>query len=55
MGAVERAATELARRTSRRSFLGRLGRTVVAVAGGSMVAVALDPDRAEAHHICGHL
>ena len=22
---------------------------------GSMVAVALDPDRAEAHHICGHL
>jgi len=55
MGAVERAGTELARRTSRRSFLGRLGRTVVAVAGGSMVAVALDPDRAEAHHICGHL
>ena len=46
---------ELARRTSRRSFLGRLGRTVVAIAGGSMVAVALEPDRAEAHHICGHL
>jgi len=41
MGAVERAGTELARRTSRRSFLGRLGRTVVAIAGGSMVAVAL--------------
>ena len=53
MGAVERAGTELARRTSRRSFLGRLGRTVVAIAGGSMVAVALEPDRAEAHHICG--
>ena len=55
MGAVERAGTELARRTSRRSFLGRLGRTVVAIAGGSMVAVALEPGRAEAHHICGHL
>ena len=54
MGAVERAGTELARRTSRRSFLGTLGRTVVAIAGGSMVAVALEPDRAEAHHICGH-
>jgi len=54
MGTVERAGTELARRTSRRSFLGRLGRTVVALAGGSMVAVALAPDRAEAHHICGH-
>ena len=55
MRTVERAGTELARRTSRRSFLGRLGRTVVAIAGGSMVAVALEPGRAEAHHICGHL
>ena len=54
MGTVERAGTELARRTSRRSFLGKLGRTVVALAGGSMVAVALAPGRAEAHHICGH-
>jgi len=54
MGTVERAGTVLARRTSRRSFLGKLGRTVVALAGGSMVAVALAPDRAEAHHICGH-
>jgi len=55
MRTVERAGTELARRTSRRSFLGRLGRTVVAIAGGSMVAIALEPGRAEAHHICGHL
>ncbi len=54
MGHVERAGTELARRTSRRSFLGKLGRGVVALAGGSMVAVALAPERAEAHHICGH-
>jgi hypothetical protein len=55
MGGVERAGTELARRTSRRSFLGRLGRAVVALAGGPMVAVALAPERAEAYHICGHL
>lgn len=55
MSQVERAGIELARRTSRRSFLGRLGRSVVALVGGPMVAVALAPDRAEAHHICGHI
>lgn len=53
-GRIGRAEDELARRTSRRSFLGRLGKTIVAMAGGSMVAVALSPGRAEAHHICGH-
>jgi hypothetical protein len=51
---AERAGTELAKRTSRRSFLGRVGRTVVALAGGGLVASALAPERAEAHHICGH-
>ncbi|HSJ51801.1 MAG TPA: twin-arginine translocation signal domain-containing protein [Actinomycetota bacterium] len=55
MGRIERAGTELARRVSRRSFLGKLGRAVVALAGGPMVAVALAPERAEAHHICGHI
>jgi hypothetical protein len=55
MSQVERAGIELARRTSRRSFLGRLGRAVVALVGGPVVAVALAPDRAEAHHICGHI
>jgi hypothetical protein len=50
----ERAATGLAARSSRRSFLGRLGSGVVALVGGPLVAVALRPDRAEAHHICGH-
>jgi hypothetical protein len=44
----------LAQRTSRRSFLGSIGRGLVALAGGSLVAVALDPERAQAHHICGH-
>ncbi len=51
---IERAQRALAQRTSRRGFLGRVGRGVVALAGGSLVATALAPDRAEAHHICGH-
>ena len=53
--AVERAAVGLAQRTSRRSFLARLGGGVVALMGGSLVAHALRPERAEAYHICGHL
>jgi hypothetical protein len=44
----------LAQRTSRRSFLGKVGKGVVALAGGSVVASALKPDRAEAYHVCGH-
>lgn len=51
---LERATVALAQRTSRRSFLSRLGQGVVALVGGPFVAVALRPDRAEAHHICGH-
>ena len=50
----ERAQRALALRTSRRGFLGRVGKGVVALAGGSLVATALAPERAEAHHICGH-
>jgi hypothetical protein len=53
-GLAEKAAVGIAERTSRRSFLGRLGAGFVALTGGSFVAVALRPDRAEAHHICGH-
>ena len=51
---VERAERSLANRTSRRSFLGRVGRSVVALAGGGLVAAAIAPDRAQAYHICGH-
>jgi hypothetical protein len=53
--AMERAEVVLARRTTRRSFFGRLGRGFLAVAGGSFVAVALDPERARAFHLCGHI
>ena len=55
MPAIERLSRELARRTTRRSFLGKVGKTVVAIAGGSFVAAALDPERAEAFHLCGHI
>jgi len=53
--AVERAGMALARRTSRRSFLGRLGKGVLALAGGSFVSVALQPERAGAFHLCAHI
>jgi hypothetical protein len=52
--AVERTSISLAARTGRRSFLGRLGKGFVALVGGSFVAAALAPGRAEAHHVCGH-
>jgi len=52
---VERAALGFAQKTSRRSFLARLGGGVVALLGGPLVAHALRPERAEAYHICGHL
>lgn len=54
-GTAERAAVRVAERTSRRSFIGRLGGGLVALAGGSVVAAALRPERAEAYHICGHI
>ena len=53
--AVERAGTSLAAKSSRRSFLGRMGKALVALAGGPFVAAALAPDRVEAFHICGHI
>lgn len=52
---IERLSVGLARRTTRRSFLARAGRALVALAGGAFVAAALEPDRAEAFHICGHI
>lgn len=51
---LEALSLDLAGRVSRRSFLGRLGNGFVALAGGALVASALKPIRAEAHHICGH-
>ncbi len=52
---LQRSGVALATRTSRRSFLGRLGRSLVALAGGTFAASAMDERRAEAFHICGHI
>jgi hypothetical protein len=54
LSATEIVGRHIASRTSRRGFLGRVGRGVVALAGGGFVASALAPERAEAYHICGH-
>ena len=51
---AERASVSLAEKTSRRSFLNRVGAGVVALVGGPLVAHALAPQRAEAYHLCGH-
>ena len=51
---METLGRRLASRTSRRGFLGKVGKGVVALAGGGFVASALAPGRAEAYHICGH-
>ena len=51
---TEGATVGLAERTTRRSFIGRLGTGFVALLRGPFVAIALRPDRAEAYHICGH-
>ena len=52
---AERSGVALASRTSRRSFIGRMGRALVGLAGGAVVASAVDGGRAEAFHICGHI
>ena len=49
--ALERAETSLAGRSSRRSFLGRLGRTLVVAAAGPLASVALSPVQLR-RHIC---
>lgn len=51
---AERAPRALAQRTSRRGFLGKVGKGVVALVGGGLVASTLAPERAQAFHICGH-
>ena len=52
--ALEHASIRLAESKTRRSFLGKLGAGFVALVGGSVVVSALDPERAQAYHLCGH-
>src|SRR5687768_16602918 len=49
---MEAASRRLASRSTRRSFLGKLGRGAVLVAGGSTIATLLVGDEAEAR-VCG--
>src|SRR5205814_5918169 len=44
----------LARGTSRRGFLARVGQALVATAGAGAVAGSLGADEADAFHFCGH-
>jgi hypothetical protein len=41
--------------TSRRGFLARAGRMLLAVAGGGAVAAAFRAEDAEGYHFCGHV
>jgi hypothetical protein len=45
----------VAEASSRRGFLARLGRLLLAVSGGGFVSAALRAQRAEAFHFCGHI
>jgi hypothetical protein len=48
-------SAELANGITRRSFLGRLGATVMTALGGASVAAAFAPEKADAFHLCGHI
>jgi hypothetical protein len=49
-----RIAESLAKRSSRRGFLARLGQGMVLAGGAGLVARAVKPGEAEAFHFCGH-
>jgi hypothetical protein len=51
----ERTTDFLARTTSRRGFLSRVGRALVLAAGGSAVGAVVAPGEAEGFHFCGHI
>ncbi len=50
----DRLSDRLARGTSRRGFLARVGQVLFAAAGAEAVVGSLDLEDADAFHICGH-
>jgi hypothetical protein len=54
-GRLESTLDGLARDTSRRGFLARVGGALVAATAGGVVAKAVKPGEADAFHFCGHI
>ncbi len=51
---IDGMSEAVARNTSRRGFLARVGGALMAVAGGSMVRALIEPGESDAFHFCGH-
>jgi hypothetical protein len=54
-GRLEATLDALARDTSRRGFLARVGGALVAATAGGVVSKAVAPGEADAFHFCGHI
>jgi hypothetical protein len=52
---IEHALDSLARDTSRRGFLARVGGALLAATAGGVVSKAVKPGEADAFHFCGHI
>jgi hypothetical protein len=54
-GRLETTLDALARDTSRRGFLARIGGALMAATAGGVVSKAVKPGEADAFHFCGHI
>jgi hypothetical protein len=54
-GRLETTLDALARDTSRRGFLARVGGALMAATAGGVVSRAVKPGEADAYHFCGHI